>query len=115
MASEDVTARSLDRETNERIGKIIREKRKAKKLYQKDISNSLGYGSTQFIHLIETGDSKAPYEVLGKLCKMLSIKQEDIIEVVMDGFKSKFKLEFSSGFKNAKVCTKSSRDAEDLL
>jgi transcriptional regulator with XRE-family HTH domain len=108
-------ARSLDRATNEKIGKIIKDKRKAKKLYQKDIAEALGYSSTQFIHLIESGDSRAPYEVLGKLCKILSIKQGDIVDIILDGFTKKFKAEFLAGFNNAKVFTKKSVAAEDLL
>lgn len=78
------------------LGQQLKEYREKANLTQLQVSQRLGYESMQFIHLMESGRSKVPFDVLGKMFVVLNIpqKQQDkiinaIISDISDGITKK--------------------------
>jgi transcriptional regulator with XRE-family HTH domain len=91
--------------THKKIGAIIRAKREAKGITQLQLSQKLGYEPMQFVSLFERGLSKIPYNVIGKLCKILALSKKEQAEITKLIFKELSDLyfkEFNKGVKSVR-------------
>lgn len=81
------------------IGELIRQKRKQQGLTQRQVSEKLGYGTTQFLSNIECGSHAAPTEVLGKLVLILGLPELKIKQALLREYENKLSLEIEQGKK----------------
>ena len=63
------------------LGKLLKVKRLAKNLTQKDISNLLGYSSPQFVSNWERELARPPLEKMAKLLDCYEIDRGEFIEL----------------------------------
>ena len=63
----------------EDLGKRIQEARKRNHLTQEEVATECGY-STKYISKIETGTSKPSLDLLTKLCAVLSVSLDDLVQ-----------------------------------
>ncbi len=69
-----------------KLGKLIRKAREEKGMTQLDLSTLLGYGSVQFVSLMERGVSKVPRATFKKLFKILDLNRKDIFDLIVRDF-----------------------------
>jgi transcriptional regulator with XRE-family HTH domain len=90
------------KEVRRELGALIREYRVKKNFTQLNLSEKLGYDSTQFVSLFERGLSKVPYNVLGQLIVILGIPEKKVMDTLMKAYEVNLKSEISSGKKTAR-------------
>ncbi|MGE0528105.1 MAG: helix-turn-helix domain-containing protein [Bdellovibrionales bacterium] len=66
------------------VGKFLREKRILAGLTQKQVSDHLGYSSSQFVSNWERGQCLPPPQKLKKLIKLLDISGEQLANMIFD-------------------------------
>ncbi|MBL7542922.1 MAG: helix-turn-helix domain-containing protein [Bdellovibrionaceae bacterium] len=88
--------------THYELGTLIRNYRQQKNMTQLELSQKLGYDSTQFISLFERGLSKVPHNILGRLIILLGIPEKKILEILLKSYETNLKSEISQGKKIAK-------------
>lgn len=64
------------------LGEYLLKQRKAAGLTQKELSETLGYSSAQFISNFERGITAPPLSKMDKIVKTLKIKQGDLDSLV---------------------------------
>lgn len=64
------------------FGVFLREKRKLKNITQRELAESLGYCSGQYISNIERGLANFPNSALKKLVQKLEISKEEILNQI---------------------------------
>lgn len=65
---------------------MIKEARQNKKLTQLQLAKKLGYTGPQFIHLIESGKSKVPMNVIAKLAEELDLPMDKILKDMVEQY-----------------------------
>ncbi|HPI41406.1 MAG TPA: helix-turn-helix transcriptional regulator [Pseudobdellovibrionaceae bacterium] len=89
------------KEVHKELGSIIREYRTRSNFTQLELSQMLGYDTTQFVSLFERGLSKVPLNTLGKLIVILGIPERKITESLVRAYRENLLNEISLGKKVA--------------
>lgn len=76
------------------IGSFIRYKRKEKGMTQFELAVKMGQFSSMFVSLIENGRVNLPLKHLVKICKILGIKKEAVISLLMNEYSLKIERAF---------------------
>ena len=84
------------------IGTIVREYRLKKGMTQLELSQKLGYETTQFVSLFERGISKIPLATLGQLVVLLGIPEKKVMETLVKAYESHLRQEIVEGKQVAK-------------
>lgn len=87
------------KECFDRLGKLIRDYREKSKISQLELSQKLGYGSAQFVSLIERGVSRVPIVALGKLIILLNIPEKKVVRLLIDAYED----EITSAINEGKI------------
>jgi len=74
------------KECFDQLGKLIRDSREKANISQLELSQKLGYGSAQFISLIERGVSRVPIITLGKLIILLNIPEKKVVKLLINAY-----------------------------
>ena len=82
---------------NVEIGKIIKTYRLKANLSQMELSDKLGYGTPQFVSIIERGLSKAPYDKIGEMIIILGIPEKIISKYLIEEFQEKLQMQIRKG------------------
>ncbi len=90
------------KEVHVQLGSLIREHRQNLGLTQLELSQKLGYDSTQFVSLFERGLSKVPLNVLGQVIVILGIPEKKIVDTLLKAYEQNVKAEIAMGKKDAK-------------
>lgn len=69
------------------INEILRKQRIRKGLTQRQVADKLGLESTQFVSLMERGESHVPITTLGKLLQMLELDEKELIRILVADFR----------------------------
>jgi transcriptional regulator with XRE-family HTH domain len=67
-----------------KCGDFLRETRENQGLSQKDVSEAMGYNTSQFISNWERGLSLPPIPALRKLAKLYKIDADDLFNVILE-------------------------------
>lgn len=73
----------VTKETVIALAEFLRKKREESGLTQKEISDSLGYTSPQFVSNWERGVSSPPLNCLAKLVELYKMNPKEIIDIMM--------------------------------
>ncbi|UXR64525.1 helix-turn-helix domain-containing protein [Bdellovibrio bacteriovorus] len=71
------------KKTSKSTGKYLKDKRTALGLSQKDVSQSLGYTTPQFVSNWERGHSYPPVRIIRKLAEIYRISADELFEHVL--------------------------------
>lgn len=74
------------KECFDQLGKLVKDYREKSQLSQLELSEKLGYGSAQFVSLIERGISRVPIITLGKLIVLLNIPEKKVIRLLVSAY-----------------------------
>jgi transcriptional regulator with XRE-family HTH domain len=85
-----------------KLGSMIKTARLEKGLTQGEVAKALGFDSSQFVYMIESGTSKAPLDVLGKLIVILDLDEKEIMNILSGDFKKAAEEEIAVGRKSVK-------------
>lgn len=66
------------------IGKLLKKAREDKNLTQQDVADLMGYGTPQFVSNIERGISKIPDRSIKKVCELLGLQVEEIVDLLAE-------------------------------
>lgn len=89
---------------SKKLGSYLKQKRVNAKLSQREVSETLGYSSPQFISNMERGLCSPPMFVLKKMMKLYAIPAKEITEFLIQIQREHLKSEFSSqGRSKSKV------------
>lgn len=80
------------------LGQLLKESRVKAGLSQKDVSNTLGYSTSQFISNWERGVSQPPIAVVKKLGVVYKMNPEVILESIIQDTVSTVKKEITEKF-----------------
>ncbi|MBC7465084.1 MAG: helix-turn-helix domain-containing protein [Bdellovibrio sp.] len=70
----------------DQLGKLVKDHREKAEVSQLELSKKLGYGSAQFVSLIERGVSRVPIVTLGKLIVLLDIPEKKVIKLLIAAY-----------------------------
>lgn len=84
-----------------RFGSLIRERRQSLGLTQTQLSEKLGYGTPQFLSLLERDQCPIPFEVLGKLIVILGIPEDEVFNELIASYRTQIEAEIAVGKKKA--------------
>ncbi len=86
------------------LGNYLKEKRETAGLSQKDVSQKLGYTSTQFISNWERGLASPPLVALAELVQLYKINKAEFMDKILEDKRLFIENEFSGAFKrNARI------------
>ncbi len=85
---------------NIKLGQIVREYREKAGMTQLQLSQKLGYQTTQFVSLFERGLSKIPAQTIGKLVILLGIPEKKITKSLVDGYAAELVSQINQGKKS---------------
>lgn len=71
------------------IGQIIKHARKEKKITQLELGLRLGYQTGQLISNVERGTARIPLAKFRKLCAILKLSHEGLIELQLNEYREK--------------------------
>jgi len=95
---DSIETRSMARRTSgEKFGALIREYRKKKGWTQSDLAQTLGYGSPQFISLLERNEAKVPLESLGQMIEALGLPEKEVVESLMSQYREEIQAKMEEG------------------
>lgn len=66
----------------------MKDYREKAEISQLELSQKLGYGSAQFVSLIERGVSRVPIVTLGKLIVLLEIPEKKVIKLLVNAYQN---------------------------
>lgn len=72
----------MNRVTKQKFAEIVKSHRLRKGWTQLELSAALGFEHAQFVHLMESGKSKIPLDVMGKLIVILGLPEKQIINEI---------------------------------
>lgn len=67
-----------------KLGRILKAAREEAEMTQAEISNRLGYTSSQFISNIERGTSVAPLRTLSKMMAIYKVDIGPVVKLILD-------------------------------
>ncbi len=73
-----------------KAAKLIRKARKKLGLSQKQVSESLGLTTSQFVSNVELKKSPIPPERVREFCEILELNSKELISAIADDFKAKY-------------------------
>lgn len=73
----------MKQDTPIKLSELIKDSRKKVGISQKELSEQLGYTSSQFISNWERGVSSPPMDKLLEICQILRISQSQIVDTIM--------------------------------
>lgn len=81
------------------IGRFFKKKREDNRLSQGELSEALGYTSSQFVSNWERGLCSPPLAIIPKLAKILNIPKREILDLLT----SEYRKGLEQSFKNSKI------------
>lgn len=86
----------------DQLGKLVKDYRESSKMSQYELSEKLGYGSAQFVSLIERGVSRVPIVTLGKLVVILKIPEKKVVKLLITAYENEITTAINQGKASAK-------------
>lgn len=84
------------------LGILVKQYRERGDLSQLELSEMLGYGSAQFVSLIERGVSRVPIVTLGKLIVILKIPEKKVVRLLVNAYQEEIETALAEGKAQAK-------------
>lgn len=72
---------------HKKLGTMLKDRRIKRGLSQKEVSDELGYSSSQFISNWERGLCSPPLEALGALTKLYNIRRSELIDFMVNSYR----------------------------
>lgn len=85
------------KECFDQLGKLVKDYREKAEVSQLELSQKLGYGSAQFVSLIERGVSRVPIVTLGKLIVLLEIPEKKVIKLLISAYQEEITSAINEG------------------
>lgn len=90
------------REAHIELGKLVKDYRLKAEMTQFELSQKLGYESTQFVSLFERGLSKVPMNVLGQLVVILGLPEKEVVKALVSAYETHVRKEIVDGKRTAR-------------
>jgi len=84
------------------LGQYIKSARESKDLTQLELAKKLGYDNQQFVYLMESGNSKVPLKVAGKLIVILGLAETHVKNLLLKEYENDLYFEIKAGKKEIK-------------